>query len=428
MHTVTKSGTGIYKPQEDYNQQDIKVTYYFLTKEDAGYSGMAVKYRDIMEKTGFAKTERVDKEIPLRLNIIGAEIKKGFLKNYLTAFTDIDEAVEIIGQLEKAGINNLTFVYEGWQKKGVNGSKYGEVRFESKVGKKKDFDDLKGIVEANGGRYYLTINPVTANEDQINKAAYASVNISKNYTKFTRTDKTLMYQESFLIKPSEMVNYIGKSRTKLSSYDLSLKGLGIRLYSDYSGKTLSRSDTKDLILQELKKPANQNIALYNPNQYLWNDTTEYFDMPMVNSQYLYETDTVPFLQIVLKGSIDYYAPYANQGFYTQNSILKMIEYGAYPSFIAAAADNYELEDTPLVDLYSINFNDWYDTILQVYRQVNEALKHVEGACITEHKIVLQGVVRVSYSNGINIYLNYNQEDKKVDDVLIPAKGYCIEGR
>lgn len=426
MHTVTKSGTGIYTSQENYNQISPKVTYHFLTGEDAGYAGMAVRYREILKESGFIKTERIDEEIPLRLNIIGAEIKKGFLKDYLTAFTNTDKATAIIRRLEESSINNLTLVYEGWQKKGINGSKYGEVRFESKVGRKKDFDNLKRKVEENGGRYYLAINPVTANEDQINKAAYASVNISKTYSKFTRTDKTLMYQESFLIKPLVITDYISKSRQKLASYNLAMKGLGMRLYSDYSEDILTRSDTKDLILQELKKSTDQNIAMYNPNQYLWIDTAEYFDIPIINSQYLYETDTVPFLQIVLKGSIDYYAPYANQGFYTQNCILKMIEYGAYPSFITAAADNYELEDTPLVDLYSVNFNDWYDTILQVYNQVNEALKYVEGAYITDHRVISQGIVRVSYSNGINIYLNYNQENKKVEGVLIPAKGCYIE--
>jgi len=426
MHTVTKSGTGIYTSQANYNQISPKVTYYFLTGEDASYAGMAVRYREILKKNGFARTERIDREIPLHLNIIGAEIKEGFLKNYLTTFTDTDKATAIISQLEEAGINNLTLVYEGWQKKGINGSKYGEISFESRLGSKKDFESLKSKVEGKGGRYYLAINPVTANKDQINKAAHVSVNISNTHSKFTRTDKSLMYQEAFLIKPAVITDFLTKCRQKLTAYDLAIEGLGMRLYSDYSDDILTRTDTRDLILKELKSSPEQNIALYNPNQYLWMDTSEYFDIPLVNSQYLYETDTVPFLQIVLKGSIDYYAPYANQGFYTQNCILKMIEYATYPSFITAAAENYELADTPLVDLYSVNFDDWYDTILQVYNQVNEALKYVEGSYITDHRVVSQGIVKVSYSNGINIYLNYNQENKKVDEMLIPAKGYFIE--
>ena len=81
-------------------------------------------------------------------------------------------------------------------------------------------------------------------------------------------------------------------------------------------------------------------VLENPNQYLWNDTSEYINMPLQNSQYMYETDSVPFLQIVLKGSIDYYSPYVIEGFYNQRNKLMMIEYGAYPFFIIMS-EKYE---------------------------------------------------------------------------------------
>ena len=95
------------------------------------------------------------------------------------------------------------------------------------------------------------------------------------------------------------------------------------------------------------KDMEQSVALSRVNSYLWKYTDEYFDIPTSCSQYLFETDTVPFLQIVLKGSMDYYAPYANQGFYTTESILKMAEYGCYPSFMVTASDNHSLTDTPL---------------------------------------------------------------------------------
>ena len=99
------------------------------------------------------------------------------------------------------------------------------------------------------------------------------------------------------------------------------------------------------------------IALSAPNSYLWGDTDDYFDMPLENSQYLYETDSVPFLPIVLKGSVDYYSPYINQGYYTEDSILKIIEYGAYPSFLTMKAKNEKLIGTPSADYFSINIDN-----------------------------------------------------------------------
>ena len=159
---------------------------------------------------------------------------------------------------------------------------------------------------------------------------------------------------------------------------------------------------------------------------MWKSCTDYFDIPMMNSQFLFESDSVPFLQILLKGHINYYAPYANQGFYTTSCILKTIEYGAYPSFIVMGADNEELTKTPMVDYFSLNFEDWKDTIGTVYAKANAALKEVEGASITEHKAVADGVVRVTYSNGARIYVNYNSEDCTVDGVKVPQLNFVVE--
>jgi hypothetical protein len=149
---------------------------------------------------------------------------------------------------------------------------------------------------------------------------------------------------------------------------------------------------------------------------------------MVSSQYLYETDTVPFLQIVLKGHIDYYAPYANLGFYSVNSILKMVEYGTYPSFIIAAAQNHELTDTPEVDLFTVNFDDWKGSIQSIYNQINAVQSRVEGSMITKHEVVAPGVVSILYDNGIDIYVNYTSTVYKTDDVMVPALGFTVAER
>ena len=147
---------------------------------------------------------------------------------------------------------------------------------------------------------------------------------------------------------------------------------------------------------------------------------------MMNSQYLAETDSVPFLQILLKGHINYYAPYANQGFYKTACILKTVEYGAYPSFLVMAAENDKLDKTPLMDYFSLNFDDWKGTIGTVYAKVNAALKNVEGAHITDHKALAPGVVRVAYDNGVRIYVNYNAEGSSIEGVQVPGLDFVVE--
>ena len=60
-------------------------------------------------------------------------------------------------------------------------------------------------------------------------------------------------------------------------------------------------------------------------------------------------------------------------------------------------------------------------------EVNEVLKYVNGAYITNHEILNNGVRAVSYSNGVTIYVNTGYTDRTVDGVSVPARSYGIGG-
>lgn len=428
MHPTTKEGTGVYLPQEDYNILQPEISFYFLTGDEADYSGMAVYYRKLLEKEGVFHTERVDTVVPVRLDILGADVKKGFLHNPLKTFTTVNATEGILADLNNLGISNITTTYRGWQRGGINGSKFGERKFEPDVGKQKDFVSLKQQVEAGGGRFYLYLDPVIANSTQLNRARQAAITLSKTYAMTKSADEQVMFPETYYIKPDITLELLSESKDKSVINGFAYDSIGYILYSDYTrNHFITRPETLASVTDFFKTMSGA-LALYRPNQYLWQYTEEYFDIPMVSSQYLYETDTVPFLQIVLKGHIDYYAPYANLGFYSVNSILKMIEYGTYPSFIIAAAQNHELTDTPEVDLFTVNFDDWKGSIQSIYSQINASLSRVEGSTITKHEVVAPGVVSVLYDNGIVIYVNYTSTAFKTDDVMVPALGFAVAER
>ena len=281
----------------------------------------------------------------------------------------------------------------------------------------------------NGGRFYLYTNPVSFNEDQARIASTSALTISKNYSSYTRSNKMLMYPTEYYAHPSDVVDSLADMVEDYPEYNLDVAKVGNMIYGDYSkNEKISRQKSKQILSETVSKIKKDKV-LENPNQYLWNDTSEYINMPLQNSQYMYETDSVPFLQIVLKGSIDYYAPYANQGFYNQTNKLKMIEYGAYPSFIIMSEKNEKLIDTPLEDYFSLNYNDWSDVMKEVYQYLNGALKEVEGSSIIQHKMLDTGVAAVSYDNGKVIYINYlNREYVTKQGVHIPAKNYLVADR
>ena len=422
------AGKGIFTTEEKPKKITPAVRYVLFAGDNADYSGMATAYRGILKENGELNTERKDSDIPLRLDVVGSEIKKNLFFKSTEVFTTAKQAEGFLTRLENSGIKNITLAFEGWQRGGINGSKYGALTFNKNVGSRKDFQALNELLKQKGGRFYLQINPITANKDQINENEMGTVTASNSVAKFVRQNDNIMYNESFLVKPSKAVKTVEKYRKNYSDFSLSIEQLGSRLYSDFTRSSVMTRDESAKGFSGQIKDMEQSVALSRVNSYLWKYTDEYFDIPTSCSQYLFETDTVPFLQIVLKGSMDYYAPYANQGFYTTESILKMAEYGCYPSFMVTASDNHSLTDTPLEDYFSLNFENWYPQIEKIYNRLNEVLSMAEGQYIVEHKAIGVGVYRVTYSGGTVIYVNYGSQPFTDGKVTVEGQSFCAGGK
>ena len=416
-------------PQEEMNEVNPKLTYTFLVDENANYSGMAEVYREKLLKDNMLPDNKVAQsgDISLFLHVVGSEVQEGFLKNGLAQLTDVEQAEAMVKDLKKSDITNISMVLSGWNKGGYHGASYGTTKFEKKVGSEKEVAALRDKLEKQGGKFSLALNLVSANEDQIKINQDAALNATLNTVKKTVPNQSLMYMSTYYLKHNKMISTMQKSLKSVESYNVLLEDMGKYLYSDYTiGKEISRADAKEAIETTVSK-AKQNILLDAENLYLVKYASEIVDIPMSSSQYVYETDSVPFLQMVLRGSVDYYAPYSNQGFYSNASILKMIEYGAYPSFIVMGADNFSLNDTPLENYFSLNYKDWDEKIQSVYKKVNEALSGVKGQAIVGHMVEAEGVYCTTYENGTNIYVNYNDKEYVTKEgVTIPAGGYAVE--
>lgn len=425
---VNKSGKSIITTQEEPEEFNCKMAFYLLDGAQADYSGMAVRYRELAKENGsLARTERKEENIPIYLHFMAADVKESIFFKLYQKLTTVAEAGSIVETLAKQDITNLTVSYEGWQKGGLNGADYGSQKLDRRLGNKKDLEDLKTQIEEGGGRFYLSCDPVTFNEDQSRVASAAALTISNGYASRTKGNRNLLYAQRYFIHPVNAVKTIEAAAEAYKGMNLEIAGLGNMAYGDYARRNdMSRAETASAFARILERIEGQT-ALETPNQYMWNNTSEYTNIPLQNSQYLFETDSVPFLQIVLKGSIDYYAPYANLGAYNQSNILRMIEYGAYPSFVLMAEENEKLMDTPLADYFSMHYEDWEEVLKEVYQEVNNALRYVEGSSMTGHRALARGIMETSYENGVRVYVNYTDDDYITEHgITIPRGSYTVE--
>ena len=425
LRSTGNNSNGVFEIEPTINCPKPSVSYYFLSGDAADYSGMAVKYRSVLKEQGVLKQERRDENLPLRLEVLGNEVKKGILWDSVDTLTTSRNALDFAERFRKEGVSNLSLVFRGWQSGGISKADYDTLKVGSGIGKENSLSELKKSVEKDG-RFYLATEVVTANDKQLNLRSEAVTAITSKLAVINAQDNDVMFPETYFAKPNKVIDRITRLSKRFDSFNLSFVGLGAYLYSDYTrDASVSRLKFKKQV-EKAVSAVKQGVAFGNINSYLWQYADEYFDIPVVAGQYMYETDTVPFLQIVLKGSVDYYAPYLNQGFSSNNSVLKMIEFGCYPSLIVTAADNNEIIGTPLEKYFSLCFDDWFDTAVRVSKTLSETVGRVEGETISSHKMVAAGVARVTYESGKQIFINYSSEDYKSDGVTVPANGWYFK--
>ena len=86
-----------------------------------------------------------------------------------------------------------------------------------------------------------------------------------------------------------------------------------------------------------------------------------------------------------------------------------------------------MKDTGLNRFYATTFDVWKGEAAEIYSRVNDALKHVSGSIMTGHEILESGVRKITYDDGVILYINYDDEVQKADGMEIPAMSYRMEG-
>lgn len=428
----TMGGLVIYEKKK--NTEDIQTRYYFLHGGNASYVGMAKTYQrylvqhDMLKKTASAKPD-----IPLRLDFLGAETENGLFFKKVIPMTKANQLLQIVRDLQSHAVGNFLLVYKGWNKGGFSGKNPIDIQFEKALGSKKDFENMIRSLKADGIPLYF-YNDYTTAFTGSNRFSLRS-GVAK------KVDKLIMEKPTY--KPVYSNDYY-----MLPGKSLSLAQQDIQSYDDLDIERLAINNTSHILFSHLVnkneqfrvKTAQQymklagglaksmkGVAMYTPNDYMLPYTNDDLDIPMDSSEYTFFDDAVPFSEIVLKGYMDYYAPYSNFFANQHEAMLKMIEYGAYPSYNLTEQSSFKLKYTNSNDLYTSSYTNWKQDIIAEYHTVDAALKNVRNAAITGRTILKENVVKVSYSNGVGIFVNYSGQNFTYNGVTVPAQGFKVTG-
>lgn len=406
---LSLGGRSIRVFQEDPLLQDRTVRYLFLEKEDAGYVGMAKRYRQYLTDTGQVPQgpqPSVGGLVPLDLTLIGGDSNDYGDYRYERA-TTFKQAEEIVTELKKAGIDSMRITYKGWESKGtINPDK----RFspESKLGGGKG---LRAFVEKAHGLGYevdLAVDLVKANPtfSKLPPKSYGIRGVEED---------VLLRNDQYYLNPGITYNLAMDMIRDAKEYGIDgmrFSGLGGLLFNDYNpAYNYTREDTAYLY-ENIQKRAQEVLghsSVLTGNLYSLKYTGEIHTL-ISDPSYSYAVDeTVPFYPIVLHGSIPYSLTPGNMRDEDGREFLKAIEYGAIPSFVLTYESSRSLMDTFTWGIFSSKFVDWKDDVIREYKSFNK-LASVQGEPITDHYRRSEGIYVTVYGNGVSVTVDYNRKE------------------
>lgn len=424
---LNNSSSGSVKTVEnDRLHSDLTVRYCLLSGDEANYSGMANTYREYLLENELVTP--ADTSYATRVDFLGVEQEEFLMGTTSVPMTTLEQIREIYDRLQESGVKNVLSVYKGWQDGGLYNYPINSYKADGAIGSTGALTDLISSAGEQGYDLYLYNNALLVNDD----TNTFTFNVMKRVNKrtFQLDTEGQVYDTFYYLLPSRVDSTLSgfvKSANDKGVTNLALAGISDTLFSySIKGSYYSRTDTMHAFMDTLAAADEScTLLLEAPNAYLWKYTTAFLDMPLSSSDYLYVDQEVPFLSMVLKGILPMYAEYVNFEANKTENFLNMVESGAYPSFYVTWENSSKLIYTNSADLYSLEFDSYADTIAEYDAELRALAEKTGNAHITGHEVVAEGCVRVSYSNGVVIYVNYTQSPWNVDGLTVDALSYKV---
>ena len=408
---------------------DIGMRYDFLEGDDANYVGIAKNYRNYLindEKQLTNKTFDAD-HITTRLDFIMADAEDSVLGTTNAVVTTANDVNEILNDSLDNGINNIVTSLLGWQDGGVTLGRPDEVDFSRNIGTAKQYRNLISNMKERGVDVSFSQDYYLINENQISLSGNATKHINGKYIEFRSFNHTFINEFNYARtdKAAKWVkNQYSELRDDTGVNTMTVSGISNHALSHYEGTREKAMSNIEGAFSYLNSKGSVNAD--QPSKYLWEYVDRYFNAPISDSQHLIEEEEMPLLQLVLKGCMELYAPYSNFSFYDQNSVLKMIDFNVYPSFVLSKESSHLLSYTNSANYYSTEYSLYKDMIKDIYTQVDSALGKVINANWNSRTKTDNGLIVNVYSNGKKIVINYSDSPLKYNGtVTVPAQGFEV---
>lgn len=427
---------GISKIKDGF--ADFKVDYYFFSNAPS-FVQLSEYYRELLKTGGKINTDNNGDKLGLALNIIGAIDMKshilGFPCKKVSPLTTYSEANKIISGFKKSSVDSISVNYIGWNNNGVQNNKItNSAKPLSKLGGETELNSLlKNAKKSNVQIYFdADLQTLKSGGNGISKLnGTAKTVFDKPATIRKILYSVFSYEKeglSYISKPGfgKVFNKYLKSADNLSeNAGLSFNSISHRLYSDFSTDNLaSRAEFLKTYKKSISK-IERKLSANDANAYMWQFVGKVFEAPASSSRQMIYDGEIPMYQMILKGSVNLTSPSINSSANRRNVFLRAVETGSELCFTVMYKDSEAVSGTDYDYLYGTTYSAVFKDAVLMYKEYAGLLDKISNAVISDYSILDDGVVKTTYSNGLSVYVNYNNTDYKADEqIIVPANGFC----
>lgn len=407
--------------------EKISLCYRFLSGKNATYAGLASACREQLIRNSVLSTKSVELTdyLPFYLTLTGAAKDSFGMASYLKKLTTFEQAQDMLVRMKNKGINNVCVRYRGVFSGGIDSTDIESASMLARLGGADKLESLYEYVTAQKMSLYLDINLLSS------AASFSSGNaqsIKKSDISYTPDSMLYRYmdrdpEERKFRKISELGQVVSSVVGNTRGYSFSgycMSDAGSHLYSDFSNGGLLRESASQEIVKAISPlSTGYSTMTETGNFYMLKNIDSVINIPLKSTvQESGAYVSVPFIQLVLHGIVDYAGEAVNTSINQEELLLKCIEYGACPHY----EWNYEsIDGSTESDIFY--YDNTINTAAEFYTKANEALNDLRDARITDHYEIDDGVFCTEYDTGSMIYVNYTDSDFTVLGAVVEARSF-----
>ena len=391
------------------------VIHYHLYDEKLEYYDVADKYRTYLFDTHLLNSKR-NSDASLKLEFLMSENKKALFGKEVFAMTSPGFIKDKVVDLLSNGNKNISVSLRGYSSKGYGGS----YPYSFPAAHNNEYVTLGNYLKDNNVKLNYTVDVIRSFSE--NHGAKLAMNMSQKLittSDYVNGTSNIFYR----VNPGETSSIVKSYEQIIKSHNgvgMDFTSMGFELFSTYYHEENTRTTSKERYV-EVVKDMSIDANMRKPNLYMFPYFSNYLDAPTSSSGYMMETETIPFLSMVLSGYKSFYSSPINLNFLGDKQLLEMVDYNIYPSYLLTESDTTKLIDSPSSSyIYSSVYDVWKEDIINSYNKVIVPLKQVAGASFVKREKLDKQVYKNTYDNGKYIIINYSNEDIVVDGRTVSA--------